>query len=284
MSPTLNLGPLALPLAPLLFGAAILAGLAVGQRLGRRGDVDALAVLLQMLLIGAVGARLGFVWQWRGPYLRDPLSILDLRDGGWAPVAGFAAAYLYALARMNRQRALRRPLIGATLTALVLGAAVQALLPATIAPGAPLSALSALSLTALDGRSVTLTGLQGRPAVVNLWATWCPPCRRELPLLLQAQGAHADIHFVFVDQGETRDAVARFLSAQNLPLRNVLLDPALAAAGTFDQRALPTTLFFDAGGRLVATRVGALSAATLAESLASLQAAPAVLLPRLSQP
>jgi thiol-disulfide isomerase/thioredoxin len=277
MSPTLNLGSL----APLLFGAAILAGLAVGQRLGRRGGVDALAVLLQMLLIGAVGARLGFVWQWRGPYLRDPLSILELRDGGWAPVAGFAAAYLYALARMNRQRALRRPLIGAALTALVLGAAVQALLPATIAPDAP---LSALSMTALDGRSVTLTGLQGKPAVVNLWATWCPPCRRELPLLLRAQSAHADIHFVFVDQGETRDAVARFLSAQNLPLRNVLLDRALAAGAAFDQRALPTTLFFDAGGRLVATRVGALSAATLAESLASLQAAPAVPLSRLSNP
>ncbi len=281
MSPTLQLGPLALPLAPLLFGAAILVALAVGRWLGRRGGVDAEAVLLQMLLIGAVAARLGFVWEWRGPYLRDPLSILDLRDGGWAPVAGFAAAYLYALARTSRQRALRRPLIGATLTALVLGAAVQALWPATTAAGAP---LPALSLTALDGRSVPLAGFQGKPVVVNLWATWCPPCRRELPLLQQAQSERADLHFVFVDQGETRDQVARFLGAQNLPLRNVLLDPALATGAAFDQRALPTTLFFDAGGRLVATRVGALSAATLAESLAALKAAPATPLPRPTPP
>jgi thiol-disulfide isomerase/thioredoxin len=272
MSPTLQLGPLALPLAPLLFGAAILVAFAVGTWWGRRSGVDAAPVLLRMLLIGAVAARLGFVWEWHSRYLGDPLSILDLRDGGWAPVAGFAAAYLVALAHTRRQRALRRPLIGATLTALVLGATVQALLPVTQATGAP---LPALNLTALDGRSVGLAAFRGRPAVVNLWATWCPPCRRELPLLEQAQREHADVHFVFVDQGEARDPVARFLGAQNLPLRNVLLDPALATAAAFERSALPTTLFFDAGGRLVATRVGALSAATLAERLASLHTAPA---------
>lgn len=281
MSATLQLGPLALPLAPLLFGAAILVALAVGRWLGRRAGVDAEAVLLRMLLIGAVAARLGFVWEWRAPYLRDPLAILDLRDGGWAPVAGFAAAYLYALARMTRRSQLRRPLIGATLTALVLGAAVQLALPAATAPGVP---LPALSLSSLDGRSVPLAAFQGKPVVLNLWATWCPPCRRELPLLQQAQSEHADLHFVFVDQGETPEQVGRFLGAQNLPLRNVLLDPALAAGAAFGQRVLPTTLFFDAGGRLVVTRIGALSAATLAEHLAALKAAPTPSLPRSTPP
>jgi thiol-disulfide isomerase/thioredoxin len=196
-------------------------------------------------------------------------------------VAGFAAACLYALARMSRRRQLRRPLIGATLTALVLGAAVQLALPAATAPGVP---LPALNLSALDGRSVPLAGFRGRPVVVNLWATWCPPCRRELPLLQQAQSEHADLHVVFVDQGETPEQVTRFLGAQGLPLRNVLLDPALSAGAAFGQRALPTTLFFDAGGRLVATRVGALSAATLAEHLAALKAAPTPSLPRSTPP
>jgi thiol-disulfide isomerase/thioredoxin len=268
VSPVLQLGPLALPLSLLLFAAAILVALVVGKRLGRRAGVDAEAVLLRMLLLGAVAARLGFIWEWRGPYLRDPLSMLDIRDGGWEPVAGIAAACLYGLARMNRQRALRRPVVAATLTALALCAAVELALLGWVEPGAP---LPALRLAALDGRSVALADFAGKPTVVNLWATWCPPCRREMPLLQQAQAARPDIQFVFVNQGETPEQVARFLAAQRLPLRNVLLDGGLAAGAALGQRALPTTLFFDATGRLVSTRIGALSEATLAQRLEALR-------------
>ncbi|MDE2274998.1 MAG: TlpA family protein disulfide reductase [Burkholderiales bacterium] len=175
------------------------------------------------------------------------------------------------LARIRRQRELRRSVSVATFTALGLGVAVEVGLLGWAAPALP---LPALTLTALDGRAITLSTLTGRPTVLNLWATWCPPCRREMPLLQQAQAARPDVRFVFVDQGETREQVARFLAGQSLPLRNVLLDSRLAVGAAFGQRALPTTLFFDATGRVVSTRVGALSEATLAQRLDALGAAP----------
>ena len=139
-----------------------------------------------------------------------------------------------------------------------------------IGPGGARQAIPALSLPALDGRSVALSGFVGKPTVVNLWASWCPPCRQEMPLLQQAQTAHPALNVVFINQGEARDAILRYLDGQGLVLQNVLIDNRKATGAAFNEQALPTTLFFDAQGRLVSTRVGALSAATLAERLGAI--------------
>ena len=71
-----------------------------------------------------------------------------------------------------------------------------------------------------------LRSLAGRPLVVNLWATWCPPCRREMPAMQAAQEANPDIGFVFVNQGESSVIVRRFLATQQLRLQNVVIDPS----------------------------------------------------------
>ena len=105
----------------------------------------------------------------------------------------------------------------------------------------------------------------------NWGATWCPPCVREMPVLHQAQSSHPGVNFVFVNQGEPVDKVAAWLKARNLPLRNVLLDAQGQIGAAFKQRALPTTLFFNAKGELVSMRVGELSAATLTERLQALK-------------
>lgn len=78
------------------------------------------------------------------------------------------------------------------------------------------------------------------------------------------------MNFVFINQGESAQRVSGWLASRNLPLRNVLLDSRGQALETFNQRGLPTTLFFDAKGRLKSTRTGELSAATLAEKLESI--------------
>jgi hypothetical protein len=80
-----------------------------------------------------------------------------------------------------------------------------------------------------------------------------------------------NVAFVFVDQGETRDAVVRYLEAQGMTLQNVLLDKHKASGAAFNEQALPTTLFFDANGHLVSTRIGALSEATLAQRIDALR-------------
>ena len=66
---------------------------------------------------------------------------------------------------------------------------------------------------------------------------------------------------------ESAERVGAWLQARKLPMRNVLLDENRQAGAAFKQRALPTTLFFDAKGQLVSTRVGELSSATLTERL-----------------
>ena len=272
MISTLQLGPLALPLAPLLLAGAGWVGLAIGKRVGADSRFEVERLLLRMLLLGLVAARLAFIWEWRGPYLHDPLSMLDIRDGGWEAAAGFSAACLYALSVLRRQPTLRKPLLSAMLVSLVVWTAGDVALAAWPG-GASRERLPPLSLPAFDAGSVALTGFVGKPTVLNLWATWCPPCRREMPLLQQAQVEHAELHFVFVNLGETRADVVRYLQGQHMLLRNVLLDAGLATGAAFDQRALPTTLLFDAQGRLVSTHVGAFSEATLAQSLNALQAA-----------
>src|SRR5690606_40886240 len=62
-----------------------------------------------------------------------------------------------------------------------------------------------LALTKLEGGEVRLPTFIGQPTVVNLWATWCPPCRREMPVLRDAQQRYPDIAFIFANQGESAE-------------------------------------------------------------------------------
>ena len=264
MNNALLLGPLALPYSLLLVFAAVAAALYIGKRSGRKAGMDVETVLWTTLLVGLVVARLGFVWEFRSAYFASPLDILDIRDGGWSPTAGFMGAWLFALSRQGQLPALKKALRSALLTGTVLwavGAVVLSVRPDTG------QALPALSFTSLEGRSVNLAGFKGKPTVVNLWATWCPPCVREMPMLHQAQVDRPSVNFVFLNQGESADKVGAWLQARKLPMRNVLMDTDGQAGAAFKQRTLPTTLFFDASGRLVSTRIGELSSATLSQRL-----------------
>jgi thiol-disulfide isomerase/thioredoxin len=125
---------------------------------------------------------------------------------------------------------------------------------------------------ALDARSVALPELRGQSVVINLWASWCPPCRREMPVLLQASRAHPEVRFLWINQGEPPETALRYASQQGLPAADVLLDTASQLGRDLDSKALPTTLFYDAQGRLQAVRAGELSAATLAQHLGRITA------------
>ena len=129
-------------------------------------------------------------------------------------------------------------------------------------------ALSEMQVTLLSGESTNLAALaDGKPMVVNLWASWCPPCRREMPVLAAAQQRETGISFVFANQGENAATVQRYLSASRLDLANVLLDHDTRLGFVAGSGTLPLTLFYDASGRLVDTHLGELSAASLASKL-----------------
>jgi thiol-disulfide isomerase/thioredoxin len=270
MNQALQIGPLSLPYSVLLTMVAIALGGFVANRLARAAGIEVEPTLTYMLLVGLVAARLAFVLRWRDQYFDLPLSILNIRDGGWEPTAGVVVALLFGLQRAHRRAGLRKPVLAAALTTgtvLLLGGIATFMMAPSAAPLPP------LTLSSLEGRSVSLADFAGKPTVVNLWATWCPPCRREMPALQQAQAANPDVNIVFVNQGEEAATIVAFLDRQGLALSNVLVDPQSSTGAALGHSALPTTLFFDAHGRLASTRIGELSQATLTQRLASLRAA-----------
>jgi len=125
-------------------------------------------------------------------------------------------------------------------------------------PAAPELTVPALVLPRLGGGQVALADLVGRPLVINLWASWCPPCRREMPLLARAALEHRQAVFLFVDQGEDAETVRRFLDEQGLVLEWVLLDQKSELGRAFRTSGIPFTFFFDAEGHLVARHPGEL--------------------------
>jgi thiol-disulfide isomerase/thioredoxin len=134
------------------------------------------------------------------------------------------------------------------------------------------AALPVAELTTLAGKTTDLpTQAAGKPLVVNVWATWCPPCRLELPFLAAAQRQEPGISFVFVDQGEDAVTVERYLNAAHLNLANVLLDTGNKLGREIGSTGLPLTLFYDSSGRMVDSRIGALSPALLDTKLTRLR-------------
>jgi thiol-disulfide isomerase/thioredoxin len=264
MAQTLALGPLTLPYSVLLALAVMVLAPMAGQLVARRAGVDLESVLFRMMVAGLVVARLAYVAQYSQSYLQSPLDILDIRDGGWRPLAGVVVVAIAALVMAVRRAAWRKPLAAAFGTGgLVWLLGTVALDTMSDSEGR----LPAVGLRGLSGEALAMTAFKGKPTVVNFWATWCPPCRREMPVLQETQAARPDVNFVFLDQGESAEKVRSFIATHQLPIRNVLLDERGEVAAQLGVRGLPTTLFYDAQGRLIAARVGELSRATLAQRL-----------------
>lgn len=269
MSPdALVIGPLVLSWGVLLALAAAWVGHGLAGWLARRGQVELGRDAAMAVLLAFVGARLAFAWEFRGGYLAEPWRLLDIRDGGWSPLVGLGVAWLYGLSRMSQRPERRAPLRAGLAAGTALWLAGSALLLWLAPAGQRLPPLALPSAEAAERR---LDAFAGRPVVMNLWATWCPPCVREMPVLARAQRERPEVHIVFVNQGEPPERVRAWLAGRGLVLDNLLFDRRGQVSAAFDTAALPTTLFFDAEGRLVSRRVGELSEASLAQQLERLR-------------
>jgi thiol-disulfide isomerase/thioredoxin len=134
----------------------------------------------------------------------------------------------------------------------------------TAAPTRPIpDTVPDLKLPDLAGQQKSLRDFRGHPLIINFWATWCAPCRREMPLLQRLRRSHRgeglEVVGIAVD---FRAAVADYVRRQ--PVDYPLLigeDSGLAAAEQFGmQTVLPFSVFADAAGRILAVKVGELHA------------------------
>lgn len=264
MASSLQIGPLVVPYTLMLIAAAVFFGNIIAKRVDKGTEKTIENHFFKILIVAALAARIAFVIQYRSAYLSHPLDILDIRDGGWNALAGVIAAWAYALLLLMWKPYLRKPLLlvmsGSSLV-WIAGTIALAMLTKDQFP------IPDLKLHSVNGDEVYLAKFNGKPTVINLWATWCPPCRREMPVFEKAQQQNPDINFVFINQGESQLQVEQFLTSNHLMMRNVLMDASGAAGKKFEVKGMPSTYFFDANGKLVDSRLGEVSHATLLEKL-----------------
>lgn len=117
-----------------------------------------------------------------------------------------------------------------------------------------------------DRGMVTLTAAPGQPTVVNFFAAWCEPCKRELPALQAAAAGHPDVRFLGVDHQDSRLDAIELLDAHGVTYP-AGYDPRGDIAAKYAVRGLPATAFISADGRIVDFHQGELSAAELRERL-----------------
>ena len=113
--------------------------------------------------------------------------------------------------------------------------------------------------TDLDGKSVSLADFQGKPAIINLWATWCRPCLKEMPSLDRLQaGLKGKLAVAAVSQDRGgADKVEPFVKSLGLESLQVYVDPTSGVGHAFGARGLPTSIVIDARGRVVGRVEGA---------------------------
>lgn len=120
-----------------------------------------------------------------------------------------------------------------------------------------------------DGNAVQLSDYFGKPLVLNFWASWCGPCKSEMPAFQQAYEQEDGVQFLLVNMtgGRETQADAEALLEEEGYTFPVLFDLDLDAAMTYGVAALPTTYFLDAEGNLVAWAQGAINEQTLQQGL-----------------
>ncbi len=265
---TVNVGPLALAVPHVLLLVSLFLSMLTGWWVGRRSHRNPEQQLFRLFLIALVVARLSFVLTYVEYFRDEPWRVIDIRDGGFVAWPGILVAVLVGVWHAWRDGTLRKPL-GSAIAVGVLSWGLGSVGLYAFEQG---TRLPDIGLRDSRGAPVALHDFVGKPLVVNLWATWCPPCRREMPVLAEAQRNEPEVTFLFVNQGEGAHLITEFLDAEGYSLDNVLLDSGGRLGQHIGSSALPTTLFYDAKGRQIGSHIGELSEASLAGVLERLRA------------
>jgi cytochrome c biogenesis protein CcmG, thiol:disulfide interchange protein DsbE len=214
-------------------------------------------IVLWVVLAYVVAGRIGYALEHLGSV---SLELLDPRKGSLSWYWGAAGALVVVI---WKARALLIPVASRGLLA-----GLISFLPLLFKPVSdttkPIAIESSFQRLNNDGtlETVKFSDLK-RPMLLNVWATWCGPCRSEMPLLASATKNGAQI--VFVNANETSSAIQKYLQAENLQVSS-LLD-----AGSLQRElqiiGLPTTILIGKNSQILERKFGALDAGTLADLL-----------------
>lgn len=254
------------PLIPFL-GLSALLLMAIGNRLLPFGVPGLIDRIISRVFVALIVSRMVFVVQYRDQYFSDEtpaFAIVDIRDRGFEPVAFLVVMALGLGHMLLREPRLRRPLLVLMATALVWVGAGMTLFKYSYSTPQNWPEYSFRDLT---GNPEPLRSGVANMTVVNLWATWCPSCRTEMPVFEQAQYSYPHVRFIMLNQGESMTEVADFIEAEGYQFDNLWLDTEGRMGLWFGQSALPVTLVFNKEGKLLSGHMGVMSAAVLEQLL-----------------
>lgn len=234
-----TIGPLAIPngvfaglLAFLTFTILVsVASRRVDKRLDRWSTIA--------LLAAAIVARVVYVILHWETFSLSPRRAFMFWQGGfeWISGAVIAIVSVFFIIRSWRSR-------GTAIGILVVSALVWVSTDAMLNDKKSTVLLPDVVLSDTDGINVVLRDYASGPVVINIWATWCPPCRRELPAMIAQAKASPNIPFLFVNQAENPIVVHAFLKQQRLTLDYLVFDKDSSLARELHTVGIPITLFF----------------------------------------
>ena len=121
-----------------------------------------------------------------------------------------------------------------------------------------------------DSQPVMLSDFLGKPIVLNFWASWCGPCKQEMPGFQKVyEELGGEVNFVMVDVGEHMDEALAFLKTTDYTFP-VYFDVNNSASYAYQVSSIPTTYFIDAEGNLVTYQVGTMEESTLRAAIAQI--------------
>ncbi len=128
-----------------------------------------------------------------------------------------------------------------------------------------------LTLNDINGNKVNLSDYRQQIVLINNWATWCPPCKEEMPTLLKYFKAHSDQGFMLIgiEAGDPAEDVAKFVDENGLSFL-ILLDPNNKSLIAFHNDSLPSSYVIDHGGNVILAWTGPINQAMLEKYLTPL--------------
>jgi thiol-disulfide isomerase/thioredoxin len=145
--------------------------------------------------------------------------------------------------------------------------------------GEPEKKIKATDFTVQDanGLKVNLSDMEGKPTVVNFWASWCPPCKAEMPHFDKVyREVGDDVNFMMIDLiggGETKESGRTFMDDRDFALP-LYFDVEQEAAQAYGITAIPTSIFIDSDGYITASAQGSIDEESLRRGIAMIKGAP----------